>query len=118
MANQKTVWNKEMKETLIDLYREREILWNTKLKEYMNRDKRRNAMKEIAEQLKVDINEATKEINTLRTQFNYSKRSVKSGSSGGGNQFWLTEKMSFLNDYITPKKSQSNFEVRSFSFIY
>ena len=42
-------WTTEMIDRLIDLYEERPCLYNTKMKEYHDRDLRKKALEEIAE---------------------------------------------------------------------
>ena len=46
-------WTTEMIDRLIDLYEERPCLYNTKMKEYHDRDLRKKALEEIATALDV-----------------------------------------------------------------
>ena len=48
-----TMWSTERVEHLIDLYEARSCLYDTKSKEYFNRDKRTKALQEISDTLNV-----------------------------------------------------------------
>ncbi|KAK4887254.1 hypothetical protein RN001_003525 [Aquatica leii] len=62
-------WNDVNVLRLIELYREREILWNCKLKEYKNKNKRHDALLEIAVSFGVSKEEVDKKIRYLLSHF-------------------------------------------------
>lgn len=53
---------------LINLYEEKDFLWNVNHKLYTNRDKKMSAFEEIATKLNFDVNEVQRKIHNLRNQ--------------------------------------------------
>nr|CAH7743842.1 unnamed protein product [Callosobruchus chinensis]CAH7762688.1 unnamed protein product [Callosobruchus chinensis] len=60
-------WNTENTCKLIELYREHSILWDPKNKDYKNRYKKADALKEISLSLNVPLNDVDKKIRILTT---------------------------------------------------
>ena len=55
-------WSKEQTMMLIELYRNHPCLWNVKLTDYRDRDKRAAALKSLAEEMKEERNLTTNEL--------------------------------------------------------
>jgi len=53
---------------LINLYEEKEFMWNANHKLYRNRDKKTSAFEEIAAKFNCDVNEVQRKIHNLRNQ--------------------------------------------------
>jgi len=51
--SKKLVWTNEIIEELIELVESREVIWNIKSKLYHDKDKRRDAVNEICDQLQI-----------------------------------------------------------------
>lgn len=62
-------WSQEKVIHLIELYRARRILWDASMKEYKDRNKRHDALIEIAKILEVDKGELEKKIRYLQSHF-------------------------------------------------
>lgn len=61
-------WTDDEIFVLINLYEEKEFLWNVNHKLYRNRDKKRSAFEEIATKFNCDVNEVQRKIHNLRNQ--------------------------------------------------
>lgn len=73
-------WNKEMTFRLIELYREKRILWDPMHAEYKNRSKKHSAWIELSKEMKIQTNEAEKKVRILVGQF---QREIKKGKYEG-----------------------------------
>lgn len=73
-------WNKEMTFRLIELYREKRILWDPMHAEYKNRSKKHSAWIELSKEMKIQTNEAEKKMRILVGQF---QREIKKGKYEG-----------------------------------
>ncbi|XP_030028566.2 uncharacterized protein LOC115446146 [Manduca sexta] len=103
---------REFVSTLISLYRDQPVLWNSKHKYYLDKNKRSAALKEMIKSLKTyrpDFTEdlLKRKINTLRTNFNKQRRKLKMakhlGASGDDESkpvLWYYEDMMFLADQM------------------
>ncbi|KAK4887692.1 hypothetical protein RN001_003963 [Aquatica leii] len=97
---------------LIELYREREILWNCKLKEYKNKNKRHDALLEIAVSFGVSKEEVDKKIRYLLSHFAREvKKENDTNKSGNGSderyksKWFAFKNLLFLRDRNKPKGS-------------
>lgn len=61
-------WADEEIFQLINLYEEKEFLWNVNHKLYRNRDKKMSAYEEFATKFNCDANEVQRNIHNLRNQ--------------------------------------------------
>ncbi|CAH2006592.1 unnamed protein product [Acanthoscelides obtectus] len=77
-------WDKESTLKLIEMYEAHPELWNCILKEYRDRDKKAQAIKNIADQLKTTEAEVEEKWHNLRCQMNSEIRKIKKTKSGDG----------------------------------
>nr|CAI5829116.1 unnamed protein product [Callosobruchus analis] len=81
-------WNTENTCKLIELYREHSILWDPKNKDYKNRYKKADALKEISLSLNVPLNDVDKKIKNINNQYARERRNYKKlKKSGAGKHF-------------------------------
>lgn len=97
---------------LIELYRDRPVLWDCRLKEYKDRNKKQDALQEIADTFGVDKQVVEKKIKNLVCHFlREIKRERDSSKSGAGNsdvyksKWFCFNNMLFLKDRNTPKET-------------
>lgn len=104
-------WSTENTCKLIELYREHPLLWDPKHKEYKNRFKKADAIKEICIALNTNsVEDVEKKIRNINSQYMRERRNYKKlKKSGAGKHFrskWFGyELMSFLRDKNKPRKS-------------
>ncbi|KAF5293220.1 hypothetical protein FQA39_LY13688 [Lamprigera yunnana] len=97
---------------LIELYRDRPVLWDCRLKEYKDRNKKQDALQEIADTFVVDKQVVEKKIKNVVCHFlREIKRERDSSKSGAGNsdvyksKWFCFNNMLFLKDRNTPKET-------------
>ncbi|KAF5271925.1 hypothetical protein FQA39_LY07942 [Lamprigera yunnana] len=90
---------------LIELYRDRPVLWDCRLKEYKDRNKKQDALQEIADTFGVDKQVVERKIKNVVCHFlREIKRERDSSKSGAGNSD-VFNNMLFLKDRNTPKET-------------
>ena len=78
-------WTNDKVVNLIDLYRNRPVLWDCRLKEYKDRNKRMDALLEIAFSFGVEKGEIERKIKNLVCHFSRElKREREVSKSGAG----------------------------------
>nr|XP_034836340.1 uncharacterized protein LOC117992734 [Maniola hyperantus] len=114
--------NREWLEEFIELYRSEPCLWNTKGKEYHNRELKRSAYTKLIEKLKIidpsaDKDAVVKKINNIRSTYKKERKKIAdSKKSGAGTQevykpkLWYYSMLLFLDDQVEPRHSCSNME--------
>ncbi|KAK4878977.1 hypothetical protein RN001_007123 [Aquatica leii] len=112
LCSLKIEWNDVNVLRLIELDREREILWNWKLKEYKNKNKRHDALLEIAVLFGVSKEEVDKKIRYLLSHFAREvKKENDTNKSGNGSderyksKSFAFKNLLFLRDRNKPKGS-------------
>lgn len=95
---------------LINLYRDRPVLWDCRLKEYKDRNKKLDALLEIAVSFGVDKEEVERKIKNLVCHFlREIKKERESSKSGAGSddvyksKWFCYNNMLFLKDRNQPK---------------
>jgi len=106
-------WSQDKTLELIELYRLRPILWNCKLNDYKNRNKRQDTFNEIATLMNIDKDEVERKIKNLSSHFaRESKRvreekvaNTKSGSGAAiyDGKWFAYKSMEFLLDRNKPR---------------
>ena len=79
-------WSREEIETLITLWEGNKILYNVSLSDYLNKDKKSAAVKQIVEQLETNEGNVSKKMATLRSyycQLRSQYKSAKTKSDSG-----------------------------------
>jgi len=98
-------WTNEKVLSLIDLYRDRPVLWDCRLKQYRNRNKRMDALLEISGRLRVEKEEIERKIKNLVCHLSRElKKERESTKSGAGtdqvykSKWFCYDSMLFLKD--------------------
>ncbi|XP_069673312.1 uncharacterized protein [Periplaneta americana] len=98
-------WTNDKAMSLIELYRDRPVLWDSRLKGYKDRNKRHNALMEIANSLGVGKEEVERKLKNLICHFSREiKKERDSTKSGAGSEavykskWFCYERMLFLRD--------------------
>ena len=116
-------WAREEIETLITLWEGNEILYNVSLSDYLNKDKKSAAVKQIAEQLETNEENVSKKMASLRSYYcqlrsQYKSAKTKSGS-GTADIKKLTwpffDSLKFLDDNLTVKGTSSSINLSEVS---
>ena len=100
---------------LIQLYHDNPCLWQVSNKNYKNRPLRDDAIREIAEELKLSTKDVKEKIYHLRTQYNYYRRQQTKRKSGSGTDDssikwkWFNS-LEFLSDGSKQRASISNLD--------
>ncbi|XP_022912943.2 uncharacterized protein [Onthophagus taurus] len=105
---------------LIDLYRKKECLWNTKSPFYNNHAERRDALRFIAKSLNYNEETIKKKITSIRATYLLEKKKIKDSLLAGNGAdtmyrptvIWF-EHMNFLDGVIIPRKTTLNLEVQT-----
>jgi len=115
-------WPNEKVLTLIELYRSRPVLWDCKLKDYKDRNKRHDAFIEIAVSFGVEKDEIERKLKNLLCHLSREiKKEKDSVKSGGGTEevykskWFAYESMLFLKDRNRPKE-MTDTQVMKFFF--
>ena len=77
-------WDHDNTIKLIEQFEMRPELWNCILKEYRNREKKANSLKEIATLFGIEEVEINRKWHNLRCQLNAEQRKIKKKKSGAG----------------------------------
>uniref|UniRef100_A0A6P7GRR9 Uncharacterized protein LOC114345629 n=2 Tax=Diabrotica virgifera virgifera TaxID=50390 RepID=A0A6P7GRR9_DIAVI len=108
-------WNEENTQNLLEMYHERLVLWNSRLADYKDRNKRRDALLEISVSFGVEKEEIEKKIRYLLSHFAREvKKEKDSEKSGNGTvetykSKWFAYKlMEFLKDKNKPIVTQDS----------
>ncbi|XP_072392420.1 uncharacterized protein [Diabrotica undecimpunctata] len=108
-------WNEENTQNLLEMYHERPVLWNSRLADYKDRNKRRDALLEISVSFGVEKEEIEKKIRYLLSHFAREvKKEKDSEKSGNGTEEtykskWFAYKlMEFLKDKNKPIVTQDS----------
>lgn len=114
-------WSKESVCHLIDLYHEKQILWDQTQPEYKNKFKKNDAWCEISKILNKEKLEVEKKMKNLISQFYRECKKAKSGAGADEviNSKWFAfNSMMFLKDKNKPcETSEAGIEV-SHNIIY
>lgn len=95
-------WTEAEVNNLIDLWQEREVLWQPTHPNHIRKDFRDDAIREIAESLHRSPEEVLKKIHTLQTQLSREKSLPPSGSAAKKPWKYL-ERLAFLIQKNTPR---------------
>ena len=114
-------WNREKTCTLIDLLKQRSVLWNSKDKNYKCKLNRERAVKEIQHELEeFSLEEIKTKIHTLRSQFRREHRNIAASSKSGSGtddihqpKLWCYDLLAFMVESDVPRTSESNLEINS-----
>jgi len=76
---------------LIELYRDYEVLWNAKFKDYHNRNKKEDAWKDISAQMNIPVDILKAKMKSLSGTFR-SEKSRETKKTTGSGEFKLKKK--------------------------
>lgn len=96
---------------MIEMFRQREELWNKNCLAYCRNDLKKKAFKEIAQELNVSEEFIKKKLRALRSTYIIEKRKVERSKRSASDEknvyepslFWYNE-MTFLDDLIVMRK--------------
>ena len=116
-------WAREEIETLITLWEGNEILYNVSLSDYLNKDKKSAAFKQIAEQLETNEKNVSKKVASLRSyycqlrsQYKSAKRKSGSGTADIKKPTWpFFNSLKFLDYNLTVKGTSSSINLSEVS---
>lgn len=98
------IWSNENVFKLIELFQDRELLWNTQIDAYKDRNKKHEAWMQIANEFNLDRHSIEKKIRSLVGQF--QRESKKSKSSADDVSKWFAyKKLLFLKDRNKPEET-------------
>ena len=105
---------------LIEAWAERENLYNTEYKSYINRDIRQKSLTSMENTLKdngitATVKQIGKKLTDLKNYYGGQKRMIESSKSSGAgadevyvSPWKFYESLEFLSDAFTPRKTRSN----------
>lgn len=97
-------WSKDNIIKLIELFRDYPVLWDAKVADYKNRNKKHDAWNEIALAMKVERSEVEKKMRCLIGQYQRNTKKAKSGAGADGDPKWPYFNMfTFLKDKCKPR---------------
>ena len=122
MAAEKN-WTREETETLITLWEGNEILYNVSLSDYLDKDKKSVAVKQIAEQLETNEENVSKNMASLRSYYCQLRSQYKSAKTKSGSETadikkttWpFFDSLKFLDDNLTVKDTSSSINLSEVS---
>lgn len=101
-----TEWNQDQVIQLIELYRERPVLWDPTNPEFKNKNLKNNAWSEIAFAIKLAQSEVKLKIRYVIGQFQREFKKQKSGSGAEKKVKWFAfDYLLFLKDKNVPRKT-------------
>ena len=77
-------WSDIETRKLIALYEGKEVLWDITSKDYRNRTKKHEAVRDISNKLKVEPSEVQRKLHNLRSQYNAEFKKIRKKTSGQG----------------------------------
>uniref|UniRef100_A0A1E1WPP3 MADF domain-containing protein n=1 Tax=Pectinophora gossypiella TaxID=13191 RepID=A0A1E1WPP3_PECGO len=99
-------WSNENVITLIELFQERQVLWNTQMDEYKDRNKKHDAWMQIAAEFNLDKQAIEKKMRSLIGQFQRECKKPKSGAGADDIPKWFAyKKLLFLKDRNKPEET-------------
>lgn len=112
-------WNQEQVVNLIDLYRERPVLWDPTNADYKNRNLKDYAWTEIAQGLRMAKVEVKNKMTKVIGQFQRENKKQKSGSGAEAKVKWFAyQHLFFLRDKTAPRStSEVGLEINEVSEI-
>ncbi|KAL4720031.1 hypothetical protein ACJJTC_014225 [Scirpophaga incertulas] len=99
-------WSNENVITLIELFQERQVLWNPQMDEYKDRNKKHDAWMQIAAEFNLDKQAIEKKMRSLIGQFQRECKKPKSGAGADDIPKWFAyKKLLFLKDRNKPEET-------------
>lgn len=100
-------WTNDQVITLIELFREKPVLWNQALSDFKNKNLKNYAWNEISQEIKVNKPEVQSKMRNLITTFQRILKKGKSGSGACSKSKWFAfVHLMFLQDKTTPTFSR------------
>lgn len=111
------LWSKELVIELIEMLKAAPALWDIQSKEYRDRNLKFDEMSKIASHFKTNVDEVSRKIKSLKTQFSRERKKIGEKSKSGAATFsedniWFGyNMMKFLVENNISKGSRSTIEV-------
>lgn len=97
-------WSRSKITVLIEMYRDKEVLWNPKNPSFKNKNLKNYAWSEIASELKIEKTEAQTKMKSMTSMFQRELKKEKSGAGASqGVKWWAFDLLLFLKDKTTPR---------------
>lgn len=96
-------WSKDNIIKLIELFRDYPVLWDAKVADYKNRNKKHDAWNDIALAMKVERSEVEKKMRCLIGQYQRNNKKGKSGAGADGDPKFYFNMFTFLKDKCKPR---------------
>lgn len=113
-------WTREAVEVLLDVYKNHEVLYNSRNTSYQNKHSRKDALDKVTVEVKkvrpgTTVEDIKKKMMSLRTHFGQEmqkmQRSRRSGAASGSvytPSVWWFPLMMFLRDHIQARKGENS----------
>lgn len=114
-------WSDEQSLKLIELYRDKPMLWDSTHKEYKLSKRKIDIWQDIAKELNCSVTDARKKIESLLTSFRREMRREGTTRSGMGSdevyhsKWFAFRPMWFLSDKFRPRQTQNTESVSKVS---
>lgn len=111
------IWTKDQIIELIEMLRAAPALWDIKTKEYRDRNTKFDATTKIALHFQTNVDEISRKIKSLKTQFSRERKKIEEKSKSGAgpiseDSVWFGYNMlSFMRENNISKGSRSTIEV-------
>jgi hypothetical protein len=90
-------WSNTVSLRLIDLYREKELLWNPTHADYKSKFKRLDAWNEISQLLGCDQTEVRKKVKSLLTSFRRERQKEETKTGCGADEAYKSSWFAFIS---------------------
>lgn len=97
------VWSNDIVYNLIELFRDKPLLWDASLEDYKDRNKKHDAWLAIAQSLNMDKAAVERKVKSLLTQFRRELNKPKSEDGTEASKWFAFKKMLFLKGKNTPR---------------
>lgn len=104
------MWTQEKTLKLIDLWQKTPILWDTKNKDYRNRDLRKSALEALAVEFEMTSLDIEKKMTGLKNQFRREHNKIRtSGSSSFSVEWFGYRPLLFLQEALVTRELLDHF---------
>lgn len=116
-APSELVWSREQVRNLVDLYRDRPLLWDHTSDLYKDKSKKHCAWQEIAQAMKMTKLEVQTKMRILMIQFKRESKKLESCSvhDRGRSKWFAFDSLLFLKDRSNPRHCRDNIPAENIS---
>ncbi|XP_038078666.1 uncharacterized protein LOC119745994 [Patiria miniata] len=113
---QASPWCDEKEETLVEMWSQRNCLFDVSSRGYSNRQLKRQSIQECSSVLEIAVDDISKKMTSLRTQYSRLVKPLPSGSGAKKKtprQEWILKNLDFLAPHVKARPSVSNLKIDS-----